>query len=192
MLAAQRYNAPFGAATSCIHERAHHHRKSSSVNERPGQSTSGSRTRPAHGLSGHLAALDHVRCAGSGLSQRVKFGPNKVSEIFTFHSVKHTGIGAHFRVKLYGIWARIRHINETYLGAFQSKLWPVPSRAVRVTFVEHELPQVIAPAMRTTTRTATLGVARSAAPIYRALSPHPTSLRTAALSRVSVSTVMRW
>ena len=49
-------------------------------------------------------------------------------EIFTFHSVKHTGIGAHFRVKLYGIWARIRHINETYLGAFQSKLWPVPNR----------------------------------------------------------------
>ena len=48
-------------------------------------------------------------------------------EIFTFHSVKHTGIGAHFRVKLLEIWARIRHINETYLGAFQSKLWPGPS-----------------------------------------------------------------
>jgi len=49
-------------------------------------------------------------------------------EIFTFHSVKHTGIGAHFRVKLLEIWARIRHINETYLGAFQSKLWPVPTQ----------------------------------------------------------------
>ena len=49
-------------------------------------------------------------------------------EIFTFQSVKHTGIGAHFQVKLLEIWARIRHINETYLGAFQSKLWPVPSR----------------------------------------------------------------
>ena len=52
--------------------------------------------------------------------------PPPVFEIFTFQSVKHTGIGAHFRVKLLEIWARIRHINETNLGAFQSKLWPVP------------------------------------------------------------------
>ena len=49
-------------------------------------------------------------------------------ENFTFQSVKHTGIGAHFNMKLIQIWARIRHIYETYLGAFQSKLWPVPSR----------------------------------------------------------------
>ena len=50
-------------------------------------------------------------------------------ENFTFQSVKHTGIGAHFKMKLIQIWARIRHIYETYLGAFQSKLWPVPSHA---------------------------------------------------------------
>ena len=48
-------------------------------------------------------------------------------ENFTFQSVKHTGIGAHFNMKLIQIWARIRHIYETYLGAFQSKLWPVPT-----------------------------------------------------------------
>ena len=44
-----------------------------------------------------------------------------VFEIFTFQSVKHTGIGAHFQVKLLEIWARIRHINETNLGAFPNR-----------------------------------------------------------------------
>ena len=47
--------------------------------------------------------------------------------ICAFPSREHAGIGAHFHVKLIEIWARIRHINETNLGAFQSKLWPVPS-----------------------------------------------------------------
>ena len=61
-------------------------------------------------------------------------------EIFTFHSVKHTGIGAHFRVKLYGIWARIRHINETYLGAFQSKLWPGPTCLSPGSTLRHQIP----------------------------------------------------
>ena len=65
-----------------------------------------------------LMAVIPVRCL-----------PPHVFEIFTFQSVKHTGIGAHFRVKLLEIWARIRHINETYLGAFQSKLWPGPTPA---------------------------------------------------------------
>ena len=54
--------------------------------------------------------------------------PPPVFEIFTFQSVKHTGIGAHFQVKILEIWVRIRHINETNLGAFQSKLWPVPNQ----------------------------------------------------------------
>ena len=46
--------------------------------------------------------------------------------ICAFPSREHTGIGAHFHVKLIEIWARIRHINETNLGAFPSKLWPAP------------------------------------------------------------------
>ena len=37
--------------------------------------------------------------------------PPPVFEIFTFQSVKHTGIGAHFQVKILEIWGRIRHIN---------------------------------------------------------------------------------
>ena len=50
--------------------------------------------------------------------------------ICAFPSREHAGIGAHFHVKLIEIWARIRHINETNLGAFPSKLWPVPSHGV--------------------------------------------------------------
>ena len=51
----------------------------------------------------------------------VSFQGTYLFEKITFQSVKHTGIGAHFKMKLIQIWARIRHIYETYLGAFQSE-----------------------------------------------------------------------